>query len=144
MTQDSNKEQDIQTRKAMIGQLEEIPVGGETSIDDEVIGAIAGLAAREIEGVASLGSRSIQRTIAERVGGADEQAGGVTVEAGRKEAILDINLRVIHGFSIPEMGVKVRQNVACSLFELCGLITKEINIRVTGIEFSDRMPGRVG
>jgi len=144
MTQDRIREQEIQTRIATIGQLEEIQVGGETSINDEVIGAIAGLAAREIEGVASLGSRSIQRTVAERVAGAEQRARGVAVEAGKREAILDIDLRLIHGFSIPETVVKVRQNVARSLLELCGLITKEINIRVTGIEFPDRMPGRVG
>ena len=65
------------------------------------------------------------------------------VEAGRREAILDIDLQVIYGFSIPETILKVRHNVARRILELCGLITKEININVAGIEFPDRMPGRV-
>ena len=118
-------------------------MGGETSISDEVVGAVAGVATREIEGVSSLGASSIRRSIAERVGGAEQRGRGVSVEAGRREAILDIDLRVVYGFSIPETVVKVRQNVAHRVLELCGLVCKEINISVVGIEFPDRMPGRV-
>ena len=90
------------TRLAELEQIGEIEVGGETEINDDVVASISGVAAREVEGVSSLGTSSIRRTIAERVGGTDERARGVAVEAGRREAILDIDLRVIYGFSIPE------------------------------------------
>ena len=143
MTENRIKEQEMVTRLAEIEQLSEIEVGGETEINDEVVGAIAGVAAREIEGVSSLGSSSIRRAIAERVGSLEKRARGVGVEAGRKEAILDVDLRVIYGFSIPETVVKVRHNVARRVLELCGLVAKEININVVGIEFPERMPGRV-
>ena len=143
MTQDRIKEQEMAPRLAELEALKEIEVGGETEISDDVIGAIAGVAAREIEGVSSLGTSSIRRTISERVGGAENKARGVAVEAGRREAILDIELRVIYGFSIPESVVKVRQNVARRVLGMCGLVAKEININVVGIEFPDRMPGRV-
>ena len=143
MAQDRFKEQEMVPRLAELERLQEIEVGGETEIDDEVIGAVAGVATREIEGVSSLGTSSIRRTIAERVGGAEQRARGVAVEAGRREAILDIELRVVYGYSIPETVVKVRQNVARRVLELCGLVSKEININVVGIEFPDRMPGRV-
>ena len=143
MAQDRFKEQEMVPRLAELERLQEIEVGGETEIDDEVIGAVAGVATREIEGVSSLGASSIRRTIAERVGGAEQRARGVAVEAGRREAILDIELRVVYGYSIPETVVKVRQNVARRVLELCGLVSKEININVVGIEFPDRMPGRV-
>ena len=143
MAQDRIKEQGMVARLAEIEQLQTIEVGGETDIEDEVIGAIAGVAAREVEGVSSLGASSIRRTITERIGGSEQRARGVGVEAGRREAILDIDLRVIYGFSIPEIVVKVRQNVARRTLELCGLVAKEINIDVVGIEFPDRMPGRV-
>ena len=143
MAQDRIKEQEMVARISEIGQLQTIEVGGETDIEDEVIGSIAGVAAREVEGVSSLGASSIRRTIAERIGGPEQRARGVGVEAGRREAILDIDLRVIYGFSIPEIVVKVRQNVARRILELCGLAAKEINIDVVGIEFPERMPGRV-
>ena len=143
MNRDKIKEQDMLPRIAEIERLEEIEVGGETEIEDEVIGAIAGVAAREIEGVAALGTSSIRRAISERVGGSEQKARGVSVEAGRREAVLDIELRVVYGYSIPETVVKVRQNVAHRVLELCGLTSKEINIDVVGIDFPERMPGRV-
>ena len=143
MTDDRIKEQEMVTRLAELKNIDEIQVGGETAIDDEVIGAIAGVAAREIEGVASLGTSSIRRSVAERVGGREQRARGVGVEAGRREAILDIDVRVIFGYSIPETVVKVRQNVANRVLEMCGLVTKEININVVGIEFPEKGLGRV-
>ena len=143
MTKDRIKDQEMIPRLAELEQLREMEVGGETEINDEVIGAIAGVAAREIEGVSSLGGSSIRRAIADRVGGREQRSRGVGVEAGRREAILDIDLQVVYGFSIPETVVKVRQNVAHRVLELCGLVAKEININVVGIEFPDRMPGRV-
>ena len=77
------------------------------------------------------------------MGGADQRARGVAVEAGKREAILDIELRIIYGFSLPETVVKVRHNVARRVIELCGLVAKEININVVGIEFPDRESSRV-
>ena len=143
MTEQRITEQEMMPRLAELEQLREIEVGGQTEINDEVIGAIAGVAALEIEGVSSLGTSSIRRSIAERVGSRETRARGVGVEAGRREAILDIDLQVVYGFSIPETVVKVRQNVARRVLEMCGLVAKEININVVGIEFPDRMPGRV-
>ena len=143
MAEDRFKEIEMVPRLAELDALQEIQVGGETAIEDEVIGAIAGVAAREIDGVSSLGTSSIRRSIAERVGGREQRARGVGVEAGRREAILDIDIRIVYGYSIPETVVKVRQNVARRVLELCGLVSKEININVVGIDFADRMPGRV-
>ena len=143
MAQDRIREQEQTTRLAELEQLQEIEIGGQTEINDEVIASIAGVAAREIEGVAALGTSSIRRAFAERVGAAEQRSRGVAVEAGRREALLDIDLRVIYGFSIPEIVVKVRQNVARRVLEMCGLIAKEININITAIDFPDRTPGRV-
>jgi uncharacterized alkaline shock family protein YloU len=143
MASERIKEQEMVTRMEEISKMEEIEVGGQTDIEDEVIAAVAGVAAREVDGVASLGASNIRSTIAERVGGREERARGVGVEAGRREAILDIDLRVLYGYSIPETVVKVRQNVAHRVLEICGLVTKEINVDVVGIEFPERMPGRV-
>ena len=143
MTDQRIKEQEMMTRLAELEKIQEIEVGGETEINDEVIGAIAGVAAREIDGVSSLGTSSIRRAIAERLGSAEQRARGVEVEAGKREVILDIDLRVVYGFSIPEAVVKVRQNVARHVLDMCGLISKEININVVGIEFPERVPSRV-
>lgn len=121
----------------------EFVVGGVTRIDDDVIAQIAGVAAGEVEGVSSMGTSSIRRTLKEAVGAAQGRARGVNVESGRKEAILDLTIQVIYGFSIPNIIIEVRKNVAARLLEIVGLIAKEINISVAGIEFPDRMPGKL-
>ena len=116
---------------------------GETIIRDEVVASIVGLAAKEVEGVASLGATSIRRSIREVLGGAEKKARGVEVEAGKKEAIVDLALNVIYGFSIPNIIIEVRKKVAARLLDLCGLVAKEINVSVAGIEFPERMPGKL-
>ena len=124
-------------------EVKEIRVRGETTIYDSVIASVAGMASREVEGVSSLGTSSIRRAIAERVGGGGQRGQGIAVEAGHREAILDVDLNVTYGFSIPEVVIKVRENVALKVLEICGLVTKEINVHVVGIEFPERIPGRL-
>lgn len=133
----------------MMAKLEEIEkqsefvVNGETSIDDEVIAQIVGVAAGEVEGVASLGTSSVRRTLTETVGAAKERSRGVNVEAGQKEAIIDLTIKVLYGFSIPNIIMEVRKNIATRLLEMVGLIAKEINVNVAGVEFPERMPGKI-
>ena len=133
----------------MTGRLEElektgeIVVAGETTIDDEVLAAIVGVAAKEVEGIAAVGTSSLRRTIAERMGGSEKRARGVDVEHGKKEAILDISITVVYGFNIPTVVINLRKRVAQRLIELVALVAKEVNIRVTDIEFPERMPGKL-
>ena len=131
---------------AKIAELEsgaEYTIGGETDVNDEVIGAIAATAAREIEGVADIGLSSVTRTLSETFGGAEKKARGVKIEQGKKEAILDLSIQVVYGFSIPQIVIEIRKKVGASLLEMAGLIAKEININITGIAFPERMPGKV-
>lgn len=127
----------------MKAKTQESAVAGETTIDDEVIAAVVGVVAREVEGIASLGTSSVRRTLAERLGGVETRSRGVEVEAGKKEAIIDITVTVIYGFSIPKTVIELRRKVASHLLQMTGLVAKEINIRVVAIEFPERMPGRL-
>jgi uncharacterized alkaline shock family protein YloU len=119
---------------------EQIEPQGTLIIKDEVVAIIAGTAAREVEGVYALGAggaSSVRRTLAERLGGAPEKARGVNVEVGLKEATVNLELRVIYGYSIPKVATKVRQNVADKILNLCGLATKEVNINIVDIYFPE-------
>ena len=137
------RELEMVRRMDEIDKLEEISVGGATNIQADVIAAIAGIAAQSVEGVASLGETSLGRNIRERVGASERRSRGVAVEVGRREVIVELTLRVIYGYSIPTIVVKVREAVADRLANLCGLLAKEVNVRVASIEFPSRMPGRV-
>ena len=119
-------------------------IAGQTVIDDQVIGSIANTAAQEVEGVSSLGSGSVRRILSERLGAGERRARGVAVVAGRREAIVDIELNVYYGFSIPDIVSQVRENVSGRISDMCGLTTKEINITVIGIEFAYGHSSRFG
>ncbi len=128
-------DKETQQRMEEIQQRGEIQVGGQTNINDDVIAAVAGMAAREVEGVAALGTSNITAGLAERMGMGGQRTRGISVEAGQKEAIINLSLRVHYGYSIPQVVQNVRKNVASRLLDICGLVTKEINVDVTGLEF---------
>jgi len=112
---------------------------GETIIGDEVVASIAGLAAKEIKGVAGLGKSAVRRALTEHLGAADERARlGVAVEVGKTEAIIDLQLIVVYGLSIPNIINEVRKQVASRLMEFVGLIAKEINVHVVGVEIPEK------
>ena len=114
---------------------------GETIIGDDVVASIAGMAAQEIPGVGSLGRSAVRRAIAGAFADAAEKArSGVTVEVGKRECIVDLQLNVMYGYSIPNIINEVRKKVAARLLEFTGLIAKEINIRVVGIDVIAQKP----
>jgi uncharacterized alkaline shock family protein YloU len=122
---------------------EESAVPGESIIEDDVVASIAGTAAKEVEGVANLGKSSVRRLVAGAMTGAGGKARqGVSVEVGRKEAIVDLQLDVIYGFNIPNIAAEVRKKVASRLLEIAGLTAKEINVRIVSIEIPEKKPAK--
>ena len=125
-------------------QKSEHGFAGETIIGDEVVASIAGLAAKEVEGVASLGKSSVRRAITERLGSVEGKArAGVQVQVGKREAIVDLQLGVIYGFNIPNIVNEVRKKVYSRLMEITGLVAKEINVQVVGVEIPEKKPSKV-
>ena len=117
---------------------------GETIIGDEVVASIAGIAAKEIKGVAGLGKSSVRRALTERLGGAEDKARmGVKVEVGKTECIVDLQLIALYGVSIPKIINEVRKQVALRLMEYVGLIAKEINVRVVSIAIQEEKSSKV-
>lgn len=139
MAEERVSEREMKARLAEIEQIQEITVGGETHIGDQVVGAIIATAAKETPGVASLGKSSIRRMWSERFGGADRKARGVDVEAGKKEAIVDVCINVTYGYNIPRVVSELREKAAVRLLDMAGLFAKEINVEVCGIEFPEKM-----
>jgi uncharacterized alkaline shock family protein YloU len=114
-------------------------VPGITEIEGRVIAAIAGHVAEGIEGVVNIGRGGLVRTVTSILASeASDKASGIEVEAGKREAILDIDLTVMYGHSIPGIVKEVRETVAKEIFDHVGLVAKEINVVVTSIEFPDR------
>ena len=114
---------------------------GDTVIGDDVVASIAGLAAQEVEGVGSLGRSTVRRALSGAFADAAEKArAGVAVEVGKRECIVDLQLNVLYGYSIPSIINEARKKVAARLLEFTGLIAKEINIRIVGIDIPSKKP----
>ena len=113
---------------------------GKTAIADGVVAKIAGIAAREVDGVHDLtpmGAGAAIAGIATRITRGDQRASGVSVEVGQREAAVDLNMTVNYGVSIPQVALSVRQNIMARVREMTGLTVKEVNINVADLYFAD-------
>ena len=83
--------------------------------------------------------RAVADTIRSR---SSAKGAGVEVEVGKKEAILDIVLIVTYGYNVPQVVQNVREAIAKEIHGMLGLVAKEINASVVGIEFPDSAKSR--
>lgn len=106
---------------------------GAVRIADDVVAIIAGLAATEVEGVAGM-SGGIAGGIAEILG-RKNLSKGVKVEVGETEAAIDIFVIVDFGVRIPDVALKIQENVKKAVESMTGLKAIEINVHVQGVAF---------
>jgi uncharacterized alkaline shock family protein YloU len=109
---------------------------GSTRIGSGVVAKIAGLSARDIPGVFSMGSGMARRVgqLRSLIPGSTETASqGVSVEVGEREAAVDLNLVTWYGQSIVEISEAVRRNVIGQVEGMTGLHVVEVNIQVDDI-----------
>jgi uncharacterized alkaline shock family protein YloU len=110
---------------------------GTTTIDDAVVAKIAGIATREVSGVASMGG-TLSGAVAEVVGrirGEEHATSGVGVEVGTRQAAVDLSITVQYPATITEVASSVRDNVIDRIEKLTGLEVVEVNIAVTDLAF---------
>ena len=114
---------------------------GATNIRNDVIEAVVGHVSSTVVGVARVGAEGALPAVARLVQSTATQMGsGVKAEAGRRAAMLSIDITVEYGYSIPDVVKEVRESVAVQLKEHVGLVAKEINVKVAAINFPDRLP----
>lgn len=114
---------------------------GKTTIADSVVARIAGIAAREVDGVRGLVPYGTGQAIAgltQRItGGDDTRSQMVRVEVGAREAAVDLRMTVDYGVSIPQVAEGVRRSIINRVQAMTGLIVKEVNIDVSDLYFPD-------
>ena len=108
---------------------------GQTTIADPVVTKVAGIAAREVDGVYQLGG-GVARALGAvtnrlPVGSANGQ--GVSVEVGEKEAAVDLTVVVEYGESIPRVAQHIRENVVRRIEGITGLSVTEVNVVVNDL-----------
>lgn len=110
---------------------------GSTSIADPVVTKVAGIAAREVPGVHSLGGAAGRAlgAMTQRVGLSDEHSQGVSVEVGEREAAVDLSVVVDYGESIPQVSQAIRDNIIKRIEGITGLQVTEVNIAINDLYF---------
>jgi len=110
---------------------------GTTSIADTVVTKVAGIAAREVPGVHSMGG-GVSRALGgmtSRVGLGDDRTQGVSVEVGEREAAVDLTVTVDYGESVPQVSQAIRENVIKRIEGITGLSVTEVNVQVNDLYF---------
>jgi uncharacterized alkaline shock family protein YloU len=110
---------------------------GTTTIADQVVTKVAGIAATEVAGVHELGGGAARAigAVTQRVGIGDERTQGVSVEVGEREAAVDLTLTIEYGESIPQVSEAIRSNVIKRIEGITGLSVTEVNVAVNDLHF---------
>ncbi|KMS71889.1 stress protein [Streptomyces viridochromogenes] len=114
---------------------------GRTTIADGVVEKIAGMAARDVDGVHAMGS-GLSRTfgaVRDRVPGGTTKSvsRGVKAEVGEVQAALDLEIVVEYGVSIADVARDVRENVITAVERMTGLEVVEVNIAVSDVKLPE-------
>ncbi len=108
---------------------------GEVQIASEVITAIAGISASEVEGIESMVGSGVGDIVG-KLGGKSNSK-GVKVNITDDKAELDVAVNVRFGYSIPKVSAKVQEKVSQAVSSMTGLEVTKVNVRVAGIAAAD-------
>ena len=95
---------------------------GQVKISNDVVATIAGLAALEVEGVETITDKLLKNN-------------GVKIQIEEEEVSLDVMVMIDYGVSIPEIALKIQENVKNTVETMTGLKVSQVNIHVQGISF---------
>jgi uncharacterized alkaline shock family protein YloU len=116
---------------------------GSTTIANEVVEKIAGIAAREVPGVYDLGGdvARVFSAVRERVGlGEHEADQGVSVRLEGRTAHVKLTIVIEYGFVVYSVTEKVRTKVIGAVENLLGLEVTAVDILVDDVHIDDTGP----
>jgi uncharacterized alkaline shock family protein YloU len=139
-TMTESSEKSVTTGPAALRQSALQTPEGSTTIADTVVSKIAGIAAREVNGVYALGGGAARAigNLRERIPGArTNQSQGVSVEVGETEAAVDLDLVAEYGVSITDLANGIRRNVISAVERMTGLRVVEVNVAVNDVHLPE-------
>lgn len=108
---------------------------GTLRIEPDVVGTIAGLAACEVPGVTGMSGVSLVEMLRK-----SNLAKGVKVTVGEREAAVDVYVVLDYGVKIPEVALRVQENVRNAIETMTGLAVIEVNVHVQSVAIQDTTP----
>ncbi|HIW21380.1 MAG TPA: Asp23/Gls24 family envelope stress response protein [Candidatus Dorea intestinavium] len=108
---------------------------GEVQIADEVVAIIAGIAATEVEGVASMAGNATKDLIQKL--GRKSISKGIKVEILESVVTVFVSINIKYGYNIIEITRKVQEKVKNAIESMTGLTVSDVNVRVVGVDVSE-------
>ena len=108
---------------------------GEVVVADEVVAVIAGLAAMEVDGVASMAGNATRELISKI--GIKSLSKGVRVDILEGVVTVAVTLTLKYGFNVKEVAAKVQEKVKAAIENMTGLTVADVNIRVAGVKVEE-------
>ena len=109
---------------------------GEVQIADEVVAIIAGLAATEVKGVASMYGNITNELVAKL--GMKNLSKGVKVDVLEGIVTVSLALNLKYNYSIVEVSARVQEKVKNAIENMTGLEVADVNIKVAGVEMESQ------
>lgn len=107
---------------------------GQVQIADEVVAIIAGLAATEVEGVASMAGNITNELVSKL--GKKSLSKGIRVKV--EDGIVNVNvaLNIAYGYSVPKTCKKVQEKVKAAIENMTGLEVEKVDIQIASVSMS--------
>ena len=115
-------------------KLDENP-NGTVSFATEVVATIAGLAATEVEGVASMSSQN--GGLADMFSRKNTRnfTKGVRIDLDGNKVTVDITIVVEYGSPVPDVAHNIQENVKKAIETMSGLDVRNVDVHVQGVSF---------
>ena len=104
---------------------------GRVQISNQVVSVIAGIAATEVEGVASLVGNISNEIVAKM--GVKNLSKGVKTQMDTTSVSCCVTLNLMYGYNVPDICFKVQEKVASSVETMTGLKVKAVDVCVADI-----------
>lgn len=107
---------------------------GKTTIEDGVVAKIAGIAARDADGVYALGGGAARMVGAIRDAlNTTDLSQGISVEVGEKQVAVDVTIVAEYPVSLQKVADGVRADIHRAMVELVGMEVAEVNVTVNDV-----------
>ena len=104
---------------------------GTVQIADEVVAIIAGLAATEVDGVASMAGNITNELVSKL--GMKNLSKGVKVDVLDGVVCVDLALNLKYGYEIPATCKNVQEKVKTAIENMTGLEVSDVNVAIAGV-----------
>lgn len=107
---------------------------GQVQIADEVVAIIAGLAATEVEGVASMAGNITNELVSKL--GKKSLSKGIRVKVEDGIVNVNVTLNIAYGYSVPKTCKKVQEKVKAAIENMTGLEVEKVDIQIANVSIS--------